>query len=232
MPLCDYGCGQKAIFQFKSGKWCCDTSVNRCPQKIKNDSEKKKGKNPFEGREHPRGCTGKVPHNKGKSYEEIYGERASDIKSKISEKSKGRNSWLYRNEEQRKKQIESFKKNRMSGYIKGSGRGKKGWYQNIWCDSSWELAFVLYHLDNKIPIERNTKRYPYVYNSKTYNFLPDFIVNNEVIEIKGRWTDKEEEKIKQCPIKITIIDKQSIKKYLDYAIQKYGKKYIDLYNGK
>ena len=23
MPICDYGCGQEAIIQFKNGKWCC-----------------------------------------------------------------------------------------------------------------------------------------------------------------------------------------------------------------
>ena len=30
--LCDYGCGQKAIHQFKNGKWCCGTSIKKCPK--------------------------------------------------------------------------------------------------------------------------------------------------------------------------------------------------------
>lgn len=29
--LCDYGCGQEALFQFKNGKWCCSKNQNTCP---------------------------------------------------------------------------------------------------------------------------------------------------------------------------------------------------------
>lgn len=28
--LCDYGCGQEAMYQFKNGKWCCNKSKNSC----------------------------------------------------------------------------------------------------------------------------------------------------------------------------------------------------------
>jgi len=31
MSLCDYGCGQEAIHQFKNGKWCCGTNIAHCP---------------------------------------------------------------------------------------------------------------------------------------------------------------------------------------------------------
>ena len=27
------------------------------------------------------------------------------------------------------------------------GYGKHGWYKEYWCDSSWELAYVIYNLD-------------------------------------------------------------------------------------
>ncbi len=29
--LCDYGCGQEAIHQFKNNKWCCSKDTNQCP---------------------------------------------------------------------------------------------------------------------------------------------------------------------------------------------------------
>jgi len=29
--LCDYGCGQKATYQFKNGKWCCKNNISYCP---------------------------------------------------------------------------------------------------------------------------------------------------------------------------------------------------------
>jgi hypothetical protein len=44
MPLCEYGCGQEAIHQFKNEKWCCGKSKNSCPAQKKIISEKNKGK--------------------------------------------------------------------------------------------------------------------------------------------------------------------------------------------
>ena len=32
----------------------------------------------------------------------------------------------------------------------GSGRGKKGWYKGYYCDSTWELAWVIYQLDHGV----------------------------------------------------------------------------------
>jgi len=34
MILCEYGCGNKAQYQFKNGKWCCSESPNQCSGKI------------------------------------------------------------------------------------------------------------------------------------------------------------------------------------------------------
>lgn len=41
--LCDYGCGRKAKYQLKNGKWCCSKSYHSCPaikEKIKNTLHK------------------------------------------------------------------------------------------------------------------------------------------------------------------------------------------------
>ena len=35
MPLCEYGCGQEAVYQFKNGKWCCSENVSKCPEIIR-----------------------------------------------------------------------------------------------------------------------------------------------------------------------------------------------------
>ena len=29
--LCNYGCGQEGIYQFKNGKWCCSKNFRLCP---------------------------------------------------------------------------------------------------------------------------------------------------------------------------------------------------------
>ena len=47
----------------------------------------------------------------------------------------------------------------------------KGVYKNIHCDSSWELAFLAYHLDNNIKIERCNQYFHYTYNN-LYSFSP------------------------------------------------------------
>jgi hypothetical protein len=49
-PLCQYGCGQKAINQFKNGILSCSKHPSACPQKRKEKSKRMKGsKNPSYG---------------------------------------------------------------------------------------------------------------------------------------------------------------------------------------
>lgn len=36
--LCDFGCGREATHQLKNGKWCCETSYNKCPEMRKKNS--------------------------------------------------------------------------------------------------------------------------------------------------------------------------------------------------
>ena len=79
--LCDYGCGQTAIHQFKNGRWCCSEYFVRCP-KIR---EKKKGQ---------------IAWNKGKIYsieernkmslDQIGKKHSNETKKKIGIGSKGR----------------------------------------------------------------------------------------------------------------------------------------------
>ena len=53
-----------------------------------------------------------------------------------------------------------MKKNPKSGGLRhGSGKGKKGWYKGIFCDSTYELVFVIYYKDHEIPIKRSELKY-------------------------------------------------------------------------
>jgi hypothetical protein len=232
MNTCDFGCGNPANFYFKtSKKWCCEKSPNSCPAKRQADSQKKKGINPWENKEHPRGMLGKKPVNTGLSFDQFFGEEKSkEIKLKMSKKLKNKPSNWHEFDEVTKNKIrENMKKNRIGGYIKGSGRGKSGWYKGFWCDSSWELAWVIYNIEHGITFARNRERYEYSYNGKIFKYCPDFILGEKLIEIKAYFDAQNIEKIKQCPVFITIIDKHSIKPYIQYAIQRYGKDYIKLY---
>jgi len=67
-------------------------------------------------------------------------------------------------------------------------------------------------------------------NEEKHKYYPDFILEDGTyVEVKGYYTEETKVKLAAFPHKIIIIDKQKIKMYLDYAISKYGKNFVDLY---
>ena len=118
--------------------------------------------------------------------------------------------------------------NSSGGYRKGSGVGKKGWYKGYWCDSSYELAWVIYNIDHGISFVRNKKKYEYYWGGKKRTYTPDFIVNNEIIEIKGFLDEKTNVKLKLIP-NLRILFKKDLNKEFEYVENKYGKNFTCLY---
>lgn len=118
------------------------------------------------------------------------------------------------------------------GLRRGTGRGKKGWYNGYWCDSSYELAYVIYNLDHDIKFKRNTKGFEYEFNGKTKKYYPDFILGDgEYVEIKGFWQKSVKAKIDQFPHKIKILFKTDLTNIFEYVTKKYGTNFIELYEG-
>ena len=132
-------------------------------------------------------------------------------------------------EAERIRKIKETSKKTNGGFRRGSGRGKKGWYRGYWCDSSWELAFVVYNIEHNIIFERNYVGYDYIFENEIHKFYPDFIIDGIFYEIKGYMTPQNKEKIESFEHEIVLIDKKSIKKYIEYVVSKYGKNFIDLY---
>ena len=177
-----------------------------------------------------------VHHFKGKTFNEIYGQkRANEIiekqKSTLRKKVKDPIKEL-----QRWNNISKALKNnpKAGGYRKNGGRGKKGRYKGYWCDSSWELAYVIYNLDHNIKFERNTKGFVYTWNNETHKYFPDFrLENGDYVEIKGYFTEQVKAKINQFKEKLILLDKNKIRKpYLEYAEEKYGINFIKVYEPK
>lgn len=136
-------------------------------------------------------------------------------------------------EETKKRISETCKKHNLSGgYRKGSGRGKKGTYKGYYCDSSWELAYVIYNLDHNISFVRNEQLFPYIFENKKHNYKPDFIEGDTYVEIKGYFTDQVKAKEIAFPFKLKYLDKNTIKPYLDYVEKTYGSDFIRLYEDK
>ena len=123
-------------------------------------------------------------------------------------------------------------KGKCGGYRHGSGWGKSGWYKGYYCDSSWELAFVVYNIEYNIKFERNKKQFSYIFKNEKHNYIPDWIVNDEYIEIKGYYTEQWQAKLNQFPknLKLNILYENDMQKYLDYIREKYGNNFIELYD--
>jgi hypothetical protein len=104
----------------------------------------------------------------------------------ISKTLTGRPGKVHTDESKRKISEGSKSRGLSGGYREGSGIGKSGRYNGMWCDSSWELAYIIWCQAQGKSIIRNTERFDYVFEGKAHKYLPDFIVDGQLIEIKGR----------------------------------------------
>lgn len=100
----------------------------------------------------------------------------------------------------------------------------------LYCDSSWELAFVVFCLEHGIEICRCVERFPYVFEGKTHTYLPDFIIDGKYVEIKGFSTPQWESKKEQFPYDLLVITGLEITTYIDYVKDKYGNDFTSLYS--
>lgn len=115
------------------------------------------------------------------------------------------------------------------GCHENSGRSHSGWYKSIYCSSTWELAFLIYHLDHNLPIKRCTFYRTYEYDGATHKYYPDFITNEGIVEIKGFRTKQWEAKQLANPDVITLY-KEDMQKYIDYVKSKYTCVLEELYD--
>jgi len=114
------------------------------------------------------------------------------------------------------------------GIRQGSSRGKSGWYKGYWCDSSYELAYLIYHLDKGLEIIRNKEGFEYTFHGEKHLFYPDFIIS-ELKFFISIYFPSINAKLNFFPHKIDIYYKNTITPYLEYAIKNYGKDFIKLY---
>jgi len=118
------------------------------------------------------------------------------------------------------------------GYRKGSGNGKHGWYKEYWCDSSYELAYVIYNLEHNISFQRNKQGFSYTWNGTQHKYYPDFILpDGTYVEIKGFMTEQHKAKIASFPHVLKVLFRKDIEDIIQYVEEKYGKDYIKLYEG-
>ena len=149
------------------------------------------------------------------------------LSKSLKGKSSGKASTIEKEILRKEKISNSMKGNKNLMYNKTRGNGKKGWYNNIFCDSTWELAFLVFYKEHNLNIQRCTEKFEYTWNNEKHIYIPDFITDEGIIEIKGRKTKQSEEKHKQFP-NIILIDYNLMKPYLNYVQNKYGENFWEV----
>lgn len=112
------------------------------------------------------------------------------------------------------------------------GTAHYGTYAGFHCDSSYELAVVIYCLEHSIPIVRNTQGFDYEFNGEVHKYYPDFVIKDVYIETKNYWNEQVQSKIDQFPkhLKYSILYYEDIKPCIEYCVQKYGSRFTELYD--
>lgn len=112
----------------------------------------------------------------------------------------------------------------IGGLRKGSGNGKSGRYNNVYFDSTWELAFYIHMKDLGIQLIRNRRGFPYTFGGKSHLYYPDFIVKGGSLyyEVKGYDSEQWQSKLEQFNKPIIVIMEEQIKPIIQNVEDRYG----------
>ncbi len=126
-----------------------------------------------------------------------------------------------------------YQKYNTGGYREKSGRSKSGYYNGIYCGSTYELCWVIYNLDHNIKFQRFAG---FLANDKI-KYYPDFLIDlNQIIEIKGYENPlkvkAKADLAKEKGYDIKILYKNALKAYFEYVKVKYKtERFHTLYDG-
>lgn len=123
------------------------------------------------------------------------------------------------------------KNKKSGGYREGSGRSKAGYYRGFYCGSTYELCWVIYHLDNNFSF----KRFEGCLEKDGLKYFPDFLVGmKKIVEIKGYWTEAVDKKTKVAEslgYTVEVLYKKDLAHIFDYVTSEYKtKKFHTLYD--
>lgn len=181
-------------------------------------------------------------------------ERSNELRQKISKSLKGRipshsNKGKYRTERVEKicpeckntfiTPVNSTKKyccavcskKNLGGYREGSGRAKTGYYKGIYCGSTYELCWLIYQLDHNL----NVARFDNSLESNGIKYIPDFIQNGKIVEIKGyesqESVDKKTKVANDNGYEVIVLRKNDLTQCFNWVREKYkSNKFYDLYD--
>lgn len=203
---CEYGCGEEATFQLKSGKWCCSKSPNSCPvNKEKNRQGLKKAHK--DGKMRTDQFDGKRGWRKGLTKEtderivkgaQTYVDRLQN--GEIVSTWTGKCLSKEHREAISKGRIKNLKDSSNFGFVKTK-------YYTIYCpyienyvnvQGSWEYKYASYLNEKNIKWIHSRKYILTYFNEIERRYFPDFYLPelDEYHEVKGWFMDSDKEKMK------------------------------------
>jgi predicted nucleic acid-binding Zn ribbon protein len=124
----------------------------------------------------------------------------------------------------------------LNNYKKDITFGKWGYYQGIYCASSWELAFLIYNKDLKKDIQRCRLTFDYRMNDEDKTYFPDFLIDAIIYEVKGRELEDvalKTQAVIDAGYQIELIRKKEITPIIKFLKEKYKVKDLtELYDKK
>lgn len=125
---------------------------------------------------------------------------------------------------------EAAKKRGIGGYVENSiNNCKQGRYKGIKCDSSWELAFILWNEMQGKSIQRYKGYLTYMFEDKLCKYYPDFIIDDKIYEIKGYYSSRAKAKHEQHP-EVILLGREEMIPIIEEVKEKYGNNFIELYD--
>jgi hypothetical protein len=117
------------------------------------------------------------------------------------------------------------------GYREGSGRSKSGYYNGIYCGSTYELCWVIYNLDHNIPFTR----FNGYLEKDGLKYYPDFLIDNTIIEIKGyenaELVNKKTALAESFGYSVIVLRKEQLENEFRYVSTTYSSNFKTLYDG-
>ena len=90
---------------------------------------------------------------------------------------------------------------------------------------------MVYCLEHDIDIKRNTEKRKYIWNNKERIYIPDFVVNSRLIEIKGYSSQQWLAKLSANP-DVSVLYENDIYPIINYVKSKYGNDFVSLYENR
>lgn len=123
----------------------------------------------------------------------------------------------------------NFEQYAVRGYNEKAGARYVGWYNEIYCNSSWELAYILYCEEKGLKPVRCKEFFEYEFEGKKYKYYPDFILDGVYIEIKGIVRAKDIAKWRYFPKTLIVHGEKVLLPIIKYIKKKYGKEFYKLF---